>query len=248
MKLSVIIPVYNEEKTIGKILDKVRQSPLGKEIIVVDDGSTDRTAEILAGQNPRDFTLLQHPSNLGKGTAIRTALKEVTGEIIVIQDADLEYDPKDFENLIQPIQEEISSVVYGSRLLGNPEFYTMGVLRFHREGYFRNPLLTFGFYYGGKLVTWLTNILYGARLTDQPTCYKMFRREVLKEIQLNSRGFEFCSEITAKLLLAGYSIVEVPISYCPRRVSEGKKLNWKDGMRAVFTLFRVRFLSSNHNE
>lgn len=241
MRLSVIIPVFNEEKTIGKILDQVQRSPMEKEVIVVDDGSTDRTGEILANRNSGDFLLLRHTANLGKGMAIRTALEKVNGDIIVIQDADLEYDPADYQTLVQPIQEGKSSVVYGSRLLGNPEFYNMGVLRFHREGYFDNPLLTVGFYYGGRIVTWLTNLLYGSRLTDQPTGYKMFKREVLQGMQLKSRGFEFCSEVTARLLLEGHAIEEVPISYHPRKVSEGKKLNWRDGLQAVVTLLRIRF-------
>jgi dolichol-phosphate mannosyltransferase len=242
MKLSVVLPVYNEENTIAEILDRVLRVPIDKEIVVVDDGSTDRTREILERRaGPDGFLLVRHDRNRGKGAAIRTALEKVAGEVIVIQDADLEYNPADLVSLLRPILDGKASVVYGSRVLGNPGFYSMGVVRYHRQGYFRNPVLTIGFYYGGRMVTWLTNLLYGSALTDQPTCYKMFRREVLRDIRLECEGFEFCSEITAKLLLAGHAIEEVPISFTPRRVTEGKKLKWKDGFKAILTLFRFRF-------
>jgi len=243
MRLSIILPVFNEENTIAEILHRVLKLPLEKQVIVVDDGSTDTTGKILdEWPNPGDFLLLRHARNLGKGAAIHTALGKVSGDVIVIQDADLEYDPADFEKLMQPIRDGRSPIVYGSRILGNPEFYRMGVCRYHREGYFRNPLLTVGFYYGGRLVTRLTNLLYGSNLTDQPTCYKMFRKEALDHIELNRRGFDFCSEITAKFLQGGHVIAEVPISFHPRRVSEGKKLKWKDGFQAILTLLRIRFL------
>lgn len=240
MKLSIIIPVYNEENTLPEVLDRVRRVPYPKEIIVVDDGSTDRTPEILGGKRAEGCILLRHPVNRGKGAAIRTALDRAKGDLVIIQDADLEYAPEDYARLLQPIQQDGVKVVYGSRVLGNPGFYGMGVMRFYRDGYFRNPFLALGFYFGGRTVTWLTNLLFGSSLTDQPTCYKLFRREVLNDIRLTSDGFDFCSEITAKLLRKGHSIVEVPITYRPRRVSEGKKLGWRDGVQAVKTLLRLR--------
>jgi len=243
MKLTILVPVFNEERTIAEVLDRLLRLPLDKEIIVVDDGSTDGTAAILDARAPGCFQLLRHPANRGKGAAIRTGLARASGEVIVIQDADLEYCPEEFSNLISPIRDGSATVVYGSRVLGNPEFYSMGLLHYHRAGFYRNPLLTVSFYYGGRSVTALTNLLFGSRLTDQPTCYKMFRREVLDRIELSKNGFDFCSEFTAKLLMAGHTIHEVPISYRPRRVAEGKKLDWRDGIRAILTLFQFRFFS-----
>jgi len=243
MKLTIILPVFNEQNTIAEIIRRVLKLSLEKEIIVVDDGSTDGTEEILdKWPHPGDFQLLRHGRNLGKGAAIHTAIEKATGEVLVIQDADLEYDPEDLPRLLDPILQGKASIVYGSRILGNPEFYRMGVLRYHREGYFRNPLLTVAFYYGGRMVTRLTNLLYGSSLTDQPTCYKMFRKQALANIRLQRQGFDFCSEITARFLLAGHPIDEVPISFHPRKVSEGKKLKWKDGFLAVFTLLKIRLL------
>jgi dolichol-phosphate mannosyltransferase len=241
MKLSIIVPVYNEETTVSEILNRLFRLPVDKEIIVVDDGSTDGTPRILDQWPGGEFHLLRHPANRGKGSAIRTGLTKVTGDIVVIQDADLEYDPADLLRLMRPILDETDEVVYGSRILGNPSFYSMGVCQFHKEGYYRNPFLTVSFYFGGRFVTWLTNLLFHSSLTDQPTCYKMFRKEVLERIHLSGSGFEFCSEITAKVLMAGHSIAEIPVSYHPRRVSEGKKLNWKDGLQAIMTLLHIRF-------
>jgi len=243
MKLSILVPVYNEEKTTPDILHRLIQLPLEKEIIEVDEGSTDGTGAILDQWDPGCFILLRHAENRGKGAAIHTGLSRASGEIIVIQDADLEYDPEELPALIRPILEGTANVVYGSRILGNPSFYSMGIAHFHKAGFYRNPILTVIFYYGGRSVTWLTNFLFGSRLTDQPTCYKMFRKEVLERIQLNRNGFEFCSEFTAKVLMAGYSIHEVPVSYHPRKVTDGKKLNWKDGVQAILTLFRIRIFS-----
>jgi len=241
MKLTILVPVYNEEDTVAEILHRLIRLPLEKEIIVVDDGSTDGTRSILDRWPPGDFLLLRHPGNRGKGAAIHTGLARAAGDLIVIQDADLEYDPEELPALMRPIQEGTAAVVYGSRVLGNPAFYSMGILDFHRAGFYRNPLLTVSFYYGGRSVTALTNLLFGSRLTDQPTCYKMFRREVLEKVKLSRKGFEFCSEFTAKILMAGFDIHEVPVSYRPRKVADGKKLNWRDGIRAVITLFLVRF-------
>ncbi len=241
MKLSVIIPVYNEERTIQEILHRVRNVPLEKEIIVVNDGSNDKTPEILEACQDPTITVITHHHNLGKGAAVRTGLKVASGDIIIIQDADLEYSPEDYPKLIDPIVNGRADVVYGSRVLGNPELYQMGLLSFSQKGYIHNPLLLVGFYYGRRLVTWLTNVLFGSDLTDQPTCYKTFRREILDSIQLTSSGFEFCSEVTAKVLKAGYRILEVPISYSPRSSSEGKNLTWRDGIKALGMLIRVRF-------
>ena len=241
MKLSIIVPAYNEEDSITEILQRLLRLPLDKEILVVDDGSTDATGRILEEWPETPFVLLRHDRNRGKGAAVHTALAQATGEVLVIQDADREYDPENIEALIRPILDGSAKVVYGSRVLGNPEFYSMGVRKFHTQGFYRNPVLTVCFYYGGRTVTRLTNLLFGGRLTDQPTCYKMFHREVLDRIHLSREGFEFCSEFTAKVLLAGYTIREVPISYHPRTVAQGKKLAWRDGVKAIVTLLSIRF-------
>lgn len=241
MKISVIIPVYNEERTIREVLERVRGAPFEKEIIVVDDGSDDLTPEILKGCEDTITKIYTHPANRGKGAAVRTGLQVASGDIVLIQDADLEYDPQDYPKLVTPIIEGRADIVYGSRVLGNPDFYQMGLLSFSKKGYIRNPLLLVGFYYGRRFVTWLTNVLFGANLTDQPTCYKTFRREVIQGLDLSSSGFEFCSEVTAKALKAGHRIVEVPISYVPRSSSEGKKLTWRDGIKALAMLLKVRF-------
>jgi len=243
MKLSIIVPAYNEEHTIADILDRLLRLPVDKEILVVDDGSTDRTRTILEQWPGDSFVLVRHPENRGKGAAVHTGIAQATGEILVIQDADSEYNPDDLPGLMGPILDGSAKVVYGSRVLGNPAFYDMGVRKFHQQGFYRNPILTLCFYYGGRSVTRLTNLLFGSRLTDQPTCYKMFHREVLDKIRLSRKGFEFCSEFTANVLLAGYPILEVPISYHPRTVAQGKKLAWRDGVKAVLTLLSIRFLS-----
>ncbi len=228
MKLSVIMPVYNEESTIGEILDRVIEVALEKEIIVVDDGSSDRTGEILEEikRKGADIRVLHHPGNMGKGTAIRTALREVRGELVIIQDGDLEYDPGQYHKLIKPILDGQAEVVYGSRTLGK---------RFHPAS-FQN----FIFFTGGRLLTMIANMLYGARLTDEPTCYKVFRADVLKGISLECRGFEFCPEVTSKLLRKGIRIMEVPILSHPRTIKEGKKIRLSDWFVAVYTLFKNR--------
>lgn len=224
LKLSVIVPVLDEQDTIGLLLDRVLAVDVDKEVIVVDDGSTDGTWHALQAYAGR-CRLLRHPRNLGKGAAIRTALPHVTGDIVITQDADLEYDPGDYPSLIQPILEGRAEVVYGSRVLNG-----------------RSPTAGVSFYLGGRFLTWLANRLYGLHITDEPTGYKVFRTELIRGLPLKSRGFEFCPEVTALLALRGVPIVEVPIAYHPRSLAEGKKIRWRDGWVAVWTLLRHRLL------
>ncbi len=232
-KLTVIIPAYNERETIEEIIRRVREAPLDpdlhmeKEIIVVDDGSTDGTREILQhiAETQPDIKVILHPRNQGKGAAIRTALEHASGDYIVIQDADLEYDPREFSVLLRPLVEGKADVVYGSRFLGP-----------HRAFLFLH-------YLGNKFLNLVTNILYDTILTDMETCYKMFRADVIKNIPLHARGFEFEPEVTAKVLKRGYRVFEVPISYSGRDFEEGKKIHpWKDGLRALWTLIKYRFV------
>ena len=226
MKLSVIIPCFNERSTILTVLERVQRVDLAKEIIVVDDGSSDGTREILGGLNGQfpDVRVHFHPRNRGKGAAVRTGFAQATGDIVIIQDADLEYDPNDYAAVVAPIVAGRAEVVYGSRNL-----------RPNRCSY-----LTF--YWGGRLVTWITNLLFGSRLTDEPTCYKALRRGVIEGLQLRATGFELCPELTAKVLRRGYRIHEVPISYQPRSREAGKKIRARDGLIAIWTLVRYRFL------
>lgn len=236
MKLSVIIPVYNEEKTIGEIIrrvDGVKLKGVEKEIVVVDDGSTDASASVISNfQFPiSNFILIKYKKNLGKGAAVVSGIKKATGDYIVIQDADLEYDPKDFQKLIAPIQKNRARVVYGTRLKRLPNF--------ERD---ERTVRFFVHYVGNKLLSLVTSVLYGQWITDMETCYKMFPREAVMKLNLQSRGFEFEPEITAKLLKAGYKIFEVPITTNPRGYSEGKKLNtFNDGLKALITLIKFRY-------
>ena len=226
MKLSVIIPVYNEEATLKEIIHRVRATDLLHEIIVVDDGSTDSSPEILARlQNSVHpyLRLLRHERNQGKGAAVRTGLTAVTGELVLVQDADLEYDPADYPALLAPFAEPSVKVVYGSRNL---------------QG---NPRSSFAFYWGGRLLSWIANWLFGSRITDEATGYKVIKTDLLREIGLETDGFEFCPEVTAKLLQRGVIIHEVPISYAPRSWDEGKKIRWYDGLVAIWTLIKYRF-------
>lgn len=222
MKLSILIPVYNERATILEILKRVQAVPYEKEIIVVDDGSTDGTRELLA--QVQGATVLYHDRNRGKGTAIQTALAHATGDIVIIQDADLEYDPRDYRQLIAPIIEGRAKVVYGSRFLG--------------------PRMAMFFWHmvANKALTLMTNILYDAILSDMETGYKAFRADVIKGIRLRSRRFDFEPEVTAKILKRGIRIFEVPISYYGREYSEGKKIGVKDGFVAIWTLLKYRFV------
>jgi len=226
MLLSVIIPVYNERDTILKILEKVKSVKIDKEIIIVDDFSTDGTREILESLKGKDekLKIIFQKKHVGKGFAIRTALKFVEGEIVLIQDADLEYDPNEYPKLIEPILEGKAKVVYGSRVLK------------------KNPKASIIFYIGGRFLSFLTNLLYGTNITDEPTGYKVFSTDVLKSIDLKCLGFEFCPEVTAKVAKKGYKIYEVPINYNPRSIKEGKKIRFKDALKAVFTLIKYRFI------
>jgi len=226
MKLSVIIPVYNEQPTIEKLISRVKAADIGdveKEIIVVDDSSTDGTREVLP--KIEGIQLIFRESNGGKGSALKTGIEQSTGEIIIVQDADLEYSPEEYAGLIKPIIEEKTKVVYGSRLLKK-----------------ENHQGRFLFYLGGRTVTFFTNLLYGSKLTDEPTCYKVFHKD-LKPILLNAGGnhFEWEPEVTAKLIRKGHKIHEVPISYDPRTEEEGKKIGFKDGFQALWVLLIWRF-------
>jgi glycosyltransferase involved in cell wall biosynthesis len=226
MLLSVLIPAYNEVHNIQNILNKIGEVNIPKEIIVVDDGSTDGTRELLNTLKSDTIKVIFHEKNQGKGGAIKTAIAHSKGDIILIQDADLEYDPQDYYKLIPVIESGKEKVVYGSRFLNK-----------------QNKHSYFSFFLGGQVVAWITNILYFQTLTDEPTCYKVFDAKLLKSIKLNCTGFEFCPEVTAKIAKLGYKIPEVPISYYPRSISEGKKINWKDGVEAIWVLFKYRFVN-----
>ncbi|MBI1817205.1 MAG: glycosyltransferase family 2 protein [Deltaproteobacteria bacterium] len=225
-RLSVIIPVYNEINSIGQVIDQVVAIDVGvpKEIIVVDDGSTDGTGQRLAEYQARGVIAV-HTSrqNFGKGTAIRVGLRYATGDVVLIQDADLEYDVGDYPALLAPFFAGRADVVYGSRFLGS--------IRGMRPA---NRLANY-------LLARAVGLLFGQHLSDEATAYKLFRAEVLRRVQLNCIGFEFCPEVTAKVLRAGYRIHEVPVRYQARSAAEGKKVNWRDGFTAVFTLLRYRF-------
>ena len=224
MKLSVIVPVFNEHNTIERVIELIRAVPVPKEIIVVDDGSGDGTREILKKRlATADVTLIFHEKNQGKGAAVRTGIRAAGGGAIIIQDADLEYDPMDYVPLLAAMQSSGARIVYGSRFLGKKKVTSS----FHR---FVNYFLTT-----------LTNVLYGSHLTDMETCYKLFRSDLLKSIPLVSPGFEIEVELTAKTLLRKERIVEVPVSYKGRSFHEGKKIGWRDGVKAVGQLFCYRF-------
>ena len=225
MKLSVIVPCYNERTTIREIIKRVQAVPIEKEIIVVDDGSTDGTRNILQ-EIQKEYDNIQvilQPQNRGKGYAFRTGLNVASGEVVIIQDADLEYDPNDFLKILELFKNPEVKVVYGSRIL-NPA----------------NEKSYLSFYLGGRLVTFITNVLFKSNLTDEPTCYKAFRLDFIKSIPMVGTGFEFEPEITAKILKRGVKIYEVPISYFPRKAEEGKKIKWKDGLLAIWTLLKYR--------
>lgn len=224
-KLSIIIPTYNEAKTIDAVLTRVAEFPLTgyeKQIIVVDDGSEDETPTILSRWKKR-VSVIRLPHNQGKGAAVSRGLGEATGDIVIIQDADLEYSPSDYPMMLVPFENPRVNVVYGSRFLG-PHLSTM-----------------FVYALGNKFVTFVTNILYNTNITDMETGYKAFRRSAVKDLRLEARRFDVEPEVTAKLLRSGHQIYEVPISYFGRKFSEGKKLTWRDGVVALFTLFKYRF-------
>ncbi|MDR1918546.1 MAG: glycosyltransferase family 2 protein [Tannerellaceae bacterium] len=231
--LSIIIPVYNEESTLESLLEKVIRLELingaQKEIILVNDCSRDRSEEIalavMARHPEAAIKYARHETNQGKGMAIRTGIQWVRGDYVVIQDADLEYDPEDFNLLLSYLICNDKKVVYGSRFLS-------------RENTHSYPT----FYWGGRLVSFVANLLYRQHLTDEPTCYKMFEAALLKSIPLQCTGFEFCPEVTAKVAKRGYRITELPIRYYPRSIQEGKKIKWYDGIEALWTLLKYRFI------
>jgi glycosyltransferase involved in cell wall biosynthesis len=222
--VSVIIPVYNERKTIREILKRVRAVDIPKELIIVDDASTDGTWEILTAEAHQPNTrLFRHKQNLGKGGAVRTGLANAGGDIVLIQDADLEYDPRDYFVLLRPILEGRSKAVYGSRFLGE-----------HKAMYFWHAV-------GNRFLTLVTNVLYDSTLTDMETCYKVFTREIAASLTIQQNRWGIDPEITAKILRQGERIYEVPISYNGRETWEGKKISWKDGLVVLATLVRYRF-------
>ncbi len=226
MKLSVVIPVYNEKSTVEEIIRRVQAVDVGleKEIVVVDDGSTDGTRDILRRLSAEDVRVVLHEKNTGKGGALRTGFSEAGGDIVLVQDADLEYDPREYPKLLAPILEGRADVVYGSRFLGGP----------HRVLYFWHSV-------GNRLLTTLSNMASNLNLTDMETCYKVFRREVLQKIRLKSKRFGVEPEITLKVAKLNSRVYEVPISYAGRDYSEGKKIGWKDGVAALFHIVRFRF-------
>lgn len=226
MKLSVVIPVYNEKELLPKLLKKVEDvKGIDKEIIIVDDGSSDGTREFLK-KVKRKYKVIFHKKNQGKGAAVRTGIKYVTGDIVIIQDADLEYDPNDYPKLIKPIAEGKTKVVYGSRLL-------------HKEKIIKYKLN----WLATKLLNFMVLILYFQHITDEPTCYKTFDAKLIKGLTIKGNRFEWEPEVTAKILKKKVKIYEVPISYYPRSFEEGKKINWKDGVQAVWTLIKYRFIN-----
>lgn len=237
MKLSIIIPAYNEERTINELLGRVDELDLGKtekEIIIIDDGSKDKTLSIIKdfGKNKKNVKILEHKKNRGKGAAVVTGIKEAAGDILIIQDADLEYNPQDIPKLILPIIQKKFRVVYGTRLRAKPVFF----------GKNRTPLLVH--FFGNKFLSLITSILYGSQISDMETCYKAFDKDVLKGVRLKSRSFDFEPEITAKILKKGIKIHEVDIKTKPRGWADGKKLHTiRDGNIALWTLIKYRFVN-----
>lgn len=228
-KISIIIPIYNEVDTLNEIIQKIESTNfcnLEKELILVDDGSTDGTHGLLQELEGK-YKVIYHEKNKGKGAAIATGLNNVTGDIIVIQDADLEYDPADYPELVQLIIDDKADAVYGSRLTG------------------ARPARAFMFTHllGNKFLTFLTNLLYNATLTDMETCYKAFRADFIKDIVIKSKKFDFEPEITSKILKKGARLYELPISYYGRDYAQGKKITWKDGLSAIWTLLKYRFIN-----
>jgi glycosyltransferase involved in cell wall biosynthesis len=224
VKLSVIIPIYNERSTLSELLARVRAVNVEKEIICVDDYSTDGTRQILAEEAQRgDLVVREHPENRGKGAAVQTGLRAISGDVVVIQDADLEYDPEDYHVLLRPILAGRAKVVYGSRFLGAER----RAMRYWHS-------------VGNKGLTQLTNMLYDTTLTDMETCYKMFTADVARRLRLREPRWGFDPEITAQILRAGYRIYEVPITYAGREYEEGKKISWRDGFVVLRTLLRCR--------
>ena len=227
MKLSVIIPVYNEAPTVLTVLKRVVSVDVPKEVIVVDDGSTDGTAQRLREFRHPDVRVLTEARNRGKGWAVRRGIGASTGDAVIIQDGDLEYDPSDYHVLLDAMREDDAQVVYGNRLHPGNVAYS------HRR-----------YLWGGMLVTLVANVLYGARIHDEPTCYKLFSGGLIRSLNLRCTGFEFCPEVTAIVRRLGHHIAERPIAYCPRKMSDGKKIRWTDGLIALWTLLKWRFVPS----
>ena len=228
--LSVVIPCYNEKDTIALALERVRNCGLNTEIIVVDDGSTDGTRDLLQGElRGRIDKVLFHKKNMGKGRALRTGFQAATGDLVIVQDADLEYDPKDFQRLVEPFiyGEADADVVYGSRYLRNG--------RFRVDGFYHE--------FGNKMLTAVSNICSDLSLTDMETCYKMFRRDVIQSVKLCENRFGFEPEITAKIAKKRCKIYELPVSYHPRTFEQGKKIGWKDAVRAIYCIIKYNFFA-----
>jgi glycosyltransferase involved in cell wall biosynthesis len=222
--LSIIMPVYNEKNTVEQAFERVKRLPIDKEIILVDDFSTDGTREIIKGFQADKVRVLFHEKNRGKGAAIRTALKAVAGDMVIIQDADLEYNPEEIPKLVRPIELNQADIVYGSRFLGT-----------HEKKYF-NIL-----YLGNRFLTLLTALFFGKRVTDMETCYKVFRTRIIRSFNLKSDRFDFEPEVTAKTLKGHYRFMEIPIGYKGRSYTEGKKIGWKDGVGAIAALLKYKF-------
>jgi len=229
-KLSIVVPVYNEEKTVALILKKIFEVDFGKtglEVIVVNDGSKDKTLEILEKLKKKyPIKLVTYKDNRGKSSALREGFGQVTGDVVTVQDGDLEYNPRDFNKMLKKMMEDKVQVVYGSRRLDKTNVQYSGL----------------SFFMGGLILTYMVNIMYGSNITDEPTCYKMFESKLLRSIKLESKRFEFCPEVTAKVLKRGVKIYEVPIFYHPRNAKEGKKIKLNDFFEAVWVLIKYRFV------
>ena len=233
IQLSVVIPVFNEVNTIEKVIGRVRDTPHSKELIIVDACSTDGTRELLGKIKTPGIRIYYHDKNQGKGAELRTGFKKVQGDIVIIQDADMEYDPNDYTKLLEPIMDGKAEVAYGSRFLTDKYFP-------HCKKFF---YLTH--FLENKFLNMFLNILYNSKLTDMETCYKVMKKEALDSIELTESRFEIEPAITTNLLLKGYNIYEVPISYSPRDYQEGKKITWRDAIIAIYVLFKYRFKKGN---
>ncbi len=230
-KLCIIIPIYNEENTLRKLIEKVQEvniNSMEKELIVVNDASSDNSVKIIEEfiKKYKNISLYHHKNNRGKGAAIRTGLKHTNGDFVVIQDGDLEYNPEDFNRLLKPLLEGKTEVVYGSRMLGNISGFNIS-----------------SHYYGNIFLTFITKILYGQGITDMETCYKMMTVRLAKSLKLKANKFDIEPEITSKIIKKGHKILEIPINYKARSFEEGKKIHWKDGISALLTLIKYRFFN-----